>query len=137
MPPPRALYVLRSNKFYEESDLPALGLISRSQSWLMVIFWYIIFIFFAVVCVYSLLQQYKEFRESPTQTEVKNVRAQQLNVPNISLCKLTLNIFDVISYNFYVSPVGQVSHRTFYGCQIIKAKSMHPIGCITLLNMLI
>ena len=82
---------VQSNKFYEESDLPALSLAARSRTIIGVTFWHVIFIAFATVCIVSLVRQTQELIESPTQTEVTNVRAEKLNVPNISLCKLTFS----------------------------------------------
>src|SRR5690349_16585513 len=77
---------LRHNDFYEATDIPALTLVNQSQSWITAIFWYIIFIAFGTICVISLVHQYKEFKESPTQTEVANIHSNDIQLPNMSVC---------------------------------------------------
>ncbi len=77
---------LHKNTFYEDTDVPALVLVSKSKSLFGVVFWYTIFITFGTICAISIYNQYIEFSHNPTQTDVSNVRAARLPLPNISIC---------------------------------------------------
>src|SRR5690349_15784720 len=77
---------LSRNFIYEETDVPAFLRINESESWFRVIFWYIVFICFATICVISVSTQYMEFMDNPMQTDVAIIRGTELKVPNMSIC---------------------------------------------------
>src|SRR5690349_9801420 len=80
------LKAVRKNEFYDIADLPALEKVSNSKSWIGVIFWYIIFVVFSALCIVSVIKQMNEYADNPTKTDVANIRATTIRVPNISLC---------------------------------------------------
>src|SRR5689334_984369 len=82
----KVLVKLRRNVLYEETNVPALQLISESESWHGALLWYIVFIAFAAMCAISVATQYAEFMDNPTVTDAAIVHSTELKMPNFSIC---------------------------------------------------